>query len=160
MPAVSGVTLPILSFDGAVWRLLPEELANGPAEAARAPEGRFHHSGQVAAYASLSEEGTAVAIKRYLGDGVRRVLVPMRLTAARVADARGAEAASMIWRDMRGSASGSPTWLLSDQARAAGADAMLYLSRSRPDLTHVVVFRPECLHSFGTPTSFPATGGA
>jgi hypothetical protein len=30
-----------------------------------------------------------------------------------------------------------------------GADAMLYSSRSRPDLPHVVVFRPECLNSFG-----------
>jgi hypothetical protein len=146
--------LPITSFDGPVWRLLPKTLATEPAVPAHAPEGRFHHSGQVAAYASLSAEGASVAIQRYLSDGVERVLIPMRLTAKRVADVRGMPSASVVWQDLRGTGAPSPTWLLSDTARKLDADAMLYSSRSRPDLSHVVVFKPECLNAFGEPSVY------
>lgn len=91
-----------------------------------------------------------MAIKRYLSDNVARVLIPMQLTADRVADARGVSSASLIWQDARNRGETPQTWLLSDAVRQAGAEAMLYSSRSRPDLTHVVVFCPECLHSFGS----------
>jgi hypothetical protein len=147
---------PIISFDAPVWRLLPKGLAAQPAVPASAPEGRFHHSGQVAAYASLSAEGAIVAIQRYLGDGVERVLIPMRLTATRVADARGMPSASIVWQNLRSTGEHSPTWLYSDEARNLGADAMLYSSRSRPDLSHVVVFKPECLNSFGEASAYIA----
>ena len=90
----------LIAFDGPVWRLLPEELVAGVAPA-NAPEGRFHHSGQIAAYASLTAEGTAVAIKRYLADNVKRVLVPMWLKAEAVADVRGDAGASVVWQDQR-----------------------------------------------------------
>lgn len=86
----------MISFDGPIWRLLPKELAAQPAAPASAPEGRFHHSGQVAAYASLSAEGAIIAIQRFLGDGIERVLIPMRLAAQRVADARGMPSASIV----------------------------------------------------------------
>ena len=75
-----------LHFDGPVWRLLPESLSATPMIAAQAPEGRFHHSGQVAAYASLSAEGAFVAMRRYFDDGINRVLIPMWLKTDRVAD--------------------------------------------------------------------------
>lgn len=136
-------------FSGPVWRILPKALANTPNVAAQAPEGRFHHSGQVAAYASLSAEGAAVAIKRYLTDGNPRVLVSMRLDAERIADERGNQNASIIWQDIRAAGHPSPTWELSDAAPKAGAQAMLYTSRSRPDLSHVVVFDPRCLTHLG-----------
>ena len=55
-----------MQFNGPVWRLLPMSLAKTPSIAAQAPVGRFHHSGQVAAYASLSVEGVEVAMRRYL----------------------------------------------------------------------------------------------
>lgn len=148
--------LPIISFDGPVWRLLPKGLAAQPAVPASAPEGRFHHSGQVAAYASLSAEGAIVAIQRYLGDGVERVLIPMRLTATRVADARGIPSASIVWQDLQSAGTHSPTWLISDEARNSEVDAMLYASRSRPDLLHVVVFKPECLNTFGEVSAYNA----
>lgn len=141
--------LPLTSFDGPVWRLLPKTLSAEPAVPANAPEGRFHHSGQVAAYASLSPEGASVAIQRYLSDGIERVLIPMRLTAKRVADVRGMPSASVVWQDLRDAGVSAPTWLFSDAARQLGADAMLYSSRSRPDLSHVVVFKPDCLNTFG-----------
>ncbi|WP_263406000.1 RES family NAD+ phosphorylase [Histidinibacterium aquaticum] len=41
---------------------------------------------------------------------------------------------------MRATGAPSPTWEISDAARAEGARGLLYRSRSRPDLTHVVLF--------------------
>ena len=144
----------LVRFSGPVWRLLPATAAETPAVPAYAPEGRFHHSEQVGAYASLSPEGAAVAIQRYLVDGVPRVLVPMWLNAERVADERGNPAASVIWQDIRASGEFAPTWLVSDAARELGALAMLYSSRSRPDLSHVVVFDPTCLSYVGPTSAF------
>ncbi len=149
-----------MRYTGPVWRLLPAALVDTPAIAAQAPEGRFHHSGQVAAYASLSAEGAAVAIRRYLGDGTKRVLIPMWLDAARVADERGNREASIVWQDIRAGREPSPTWAFSDAARRVKAQAMLYSSRSRPDLSHVVVFQPDCLSYVGPVSDFrePVTG--
>ncbi|GGX42659.1 hypothetical protein GCM10007385_08000 [Tateyamaria omphalii] len=141
------------SFDGPVWRLLPEALVTTPATPAQAPEGRFHHSGQVAAYASLSAEGAHVAIRRYVEDGVVRMLVPMWMNAARVADERNNRDASIVWQDIRAKGAPSPTWVYSDKARNVGAQAMLYSSRSRPELSHVVVFQPEVLKLVGPAVS-------
>ena len=143
-----------MQFNGQVWRLLPESRAKTPSFPAQAPEGRFHHSGQVVAYASLSVEGVEVAMRRYLDDGVKRVLVPMWLASNQVADERGNPKASLIWQDIRAAGSLSPTWLFSDAARDAGADAMLYSSRSRPELSHVVVFDTACLSYIGPTTTF------
>ena len=143
-----------MQFNGPVWRLLPESRAKTPSIPAQAPEGRFHHSGQVAAYASLSVEGVEVAMSRYLGDGVKRVLVPMWLASDQVADERGNHNASIVWQDIRAAGSASPTWLFSDAARDTGADAMLYSSRSRPELSHVVVFDTACLSFIGPITAF------
>ena len=138
-----------------VRRILPREMADTPSAPATSPEGRFHHSGQVAAYASLSAEGAAVAIKRYLDVPIARVLVAMRLEAGRIADERGNSAASVVWQDIRAAGDPSPAWAISDAARQAGAQAMLYSSRSRPDLAHVVVFEPDCLRYIGPTTTFP-----
>ncbi|MEX0502888.1 RES family NAD+ phosphorylase [Alphaproteobacteria bacterium LSUCC0719] len=143
-----------MHFDGPVWRLLPESLADTPMIAAQAPEGRFHHSGQVAAYASLSAEGAVVAMRRYLDDGINRVLVPMWLKSDHVVDQRGNLDASVVWQDDRAAGKVSPTWAFSDAARDVDAQAMLYSSRSRPDLSHVVVFEPECLSYIGPATTF------
>ena len=150
-PALTTQQVPLrfVSFDGPVWRILPQDLVDTPAKPARAPKGRFHHSGQVAAYASLSVEGASVAIQRYLSDGVSRVIVPMWLRCAVVADLRGNSEASVVWQELTGRDTPSPTWVFSDGARDAGAHALLYSSRSRPDLTHVVVFQPTCLQFVG-----------
>lgn len=138
-----------ISVDFPVWRILPIDLLNTPAAAARAPEGRFHHSGQTACYASLTSEGAKVAIQRYLNDKTERKLVPMRLKADRVADERDNIKASVIWQDLRSNGLLPPTWAISDPIRESGAQAMLYSSRSRPDLIHVVVFEPKCLSFIG-----------
>jgi len=143
-----------MQFNGPVWRLLPTSLADTPLISAQAPVGRFHHSGQVAVYASLSVEGVAVAMRRYLNDGIKRSLVPMWLKSDHVSDERGNSDASVVWQDIHASGEVSPTWAFSDVARAAGADAMLYSSRSRPELSHVVVFDAACLTFIGPVTAF------
>ena len=142
------------NFTGLVWRILPQTLANTPTVAARAPQGRFHHSGQIAAYASLSAEGASVAIQRYLSNEIERVLIPMQLNSEYVVDERGNNQASVVWQDIVGAGETSPTWALSDAARSSGAQAMLYSSRSRPELSHVVVFQIECLKYVGPATEF------
>lgn len=144
------------AFDGPVWRLLPDRLVMTPTAPANAPEGRFHHSGQTAAYASLSAEGANVAIQRYLNDGVARMLMPMWLTAQHVVDIRSEPAASLVWQNQRATGKMASTWAFSDAARQAGAQAMLYASRSRPDLSHIVVFDPDCLALVGPPTHMAA----
>lgn len=137
-----------------VWRILPADLIEAPFTPARAPEGRFHHSDQIAAYASLSAEGASVAIQRYLVDRIERQLIPMRFRADCVVDERGNNEASVIWQDIRASGDLSPTWAISDAAREIGAKAMLYSSRSRPDLSHIVIFDPSCLSYVGPICSF------
>jgi RES domain len=146
----------LIAFDGPVWRLLTEQLVKSPTTSAAAPEGRFHHSEQIAAYASLSAEGAAVAIKRYLTDNRKRVLVPMWLKAQAVADVRGDATASVVWQYQRQSGAFASTWAISDAARQAGAQALLYSSRSRPELSHVVVFDPACLTFVGPITPMAA----
>jgi RES domain len=146
----------VIAFDGPVWRILTEQLVGLPTALATAPEGRFHHSGQIAAYASLTAEGAEVAIKRYLTDNHKRMLVPMWLKAQAVADVRGDAAASVVWQDQRRSGAIASTWAISDAARKAGALALLYSSRSRPELSHVVVFDPACLSFVGPITPMAA----
>lgn len=139
----------IIEHAGPVWRLMARTQADRPTAPVGAPEGRFHHAGQIAIYASLTTEGTLVAIRRYLTDGVDRVLVPLRLDAGQVADVRGDPAASVVWQDERARGAAASTWVLSDVARRANAQGLLYSSRTRPDLSHVVVFDTACLSLAG-----------
>lgn len=134
----------MISFHGTVWRILSADRAEDACEPARHPEGRFHRSGQVALYASLSTEGAGVALRRYVrASDPPRVIVPLQITAQAVDDLRGTPdqaAASAVWQDERASGAPSSTWHFSDRARNSGAQAMLYASRSRPDLSHLVLF--------------------
>ncbi|MEP0940754.1 MAG: RES family NAD+ phosphorylase [Rhizobiaceae bacterium] len=142
------------SIEFPVWRILTLDSIEAPSNPARAPEGRFHHSGQIAAYASLSSKGAGVAIQRYLIDKIERKLIPMHFRADCVVDERGNDEASVVWQDFRAHGVPSPTWAISDAAREIGAEAMLYSSRSRPDLSHVVIFDPGCLSFVGPINSF------
>jgi len=113
-------------------------------EPVHSPIGRFHHSAQVALYTSCTEEGASVAIKRYVKpDDPKRIIVPLRVDDARIYDIRKTDlskGASIVWQDCVEKGDPAPTWQYSDYARKAGAQGMLYSSRSRPDLTHLVLF--------------------
>ena len=93
-------------------------------------------------------------MRRYLEDGVKRALVPMWLKSDHVIDQRGNPKASVVWQGTYEAGEASPTWLFSDEARDKGADAMLYSSRSRPELSHVVIFDTACLSYIGPITTF------
>lgn len=137
----------LVPFYGQIWRLCFQDM--DPLTPASAPEGRFHHAGQEALYCSLSPEGCAVAIQRYLRPDDRpRHLVQLDVTATKLLDLRGPDGLhverginpSAVWQDIRSTGQRAPTWDLSDTARAALAQGMLYSSRTRPDLTHLVLF--------------------
>ncbi len=131
----------MLEFSGPVWRILFLSQADAPLAPARAPVGRFHHSGQAALYASLSAEGAAVAIRRYVSaSDPPRILQQVQIANAKLVDIRGQRDATIIWQDVHGANGTSPTWRFSDRAREQGADGLLYSSRSRPELSHVVLF--------------------
>lgn len=83
------------------------------------------------------------------------MLVPMRLGALTVADVRGDPLASVVWQDQRATGKMATTWAISDAARQAGAQALLYSSRSRPELSHVAVFDASCLITVGPPEPMP-----
>lgn len=108
------------------------------------PVGRFHHDAQLALYTSCSEEGAKVAIQRYLHTGdPDRIIVSLEINADRIFDLRKtshSKSASIVWQDKFERGERSPTWKYSDAAREAGAQGMLYSSRSRPELTHLVLF--------------------
>ncbi|GHE90042.1 hypothetical protein GCM10016455_07960 [Aliiroseovarius zhejiangensis] len=146
----------MIRFTGTVYRLIfVGQDATAPVPS---PEGRFHHSGQLAIYTSLTAEGCGVAIKRYLHpDDAPRHIVPLAVDLDRVADIRGQVGASVIWQDNRAAGCPAPTWGYSDQARADGAQGLMYSSRSRPDLTHLTLFTtdPGALRMTGLPIPFP-----
>ena len=134
----------MISFRGPLWRILSGEHAQNALKPARHPEGRFHHDGQIALYASLSAEGAGVALRRYLrDDDPPRVIVELAVELGRVADARGDARLSVVWQDARAQGIPAPTWEISDAARDQSAQALLYSSRSRPDLSHLVIFDPD-----------------
>ena len=111
-------------------------------EPVQSPIGRFHHD--FALYTSCTEEGAGVAIKRYVkSDDPERIIVPLQINADRIYDIRTtgfSSHASIVWQGYVEKGAPAPTWVYSDGAREAGAQGMLYASRSRPDLTHLVLF--------------------
>ena len=158
MPSTSSpASRPSVRFEGVVYRIMVADRSHDPCAPAGHPEGRFHHHGQRAIYTSLTEEGAAVAIARYVAEGdPARVIVPLAITATRVWDRRGDPSVSIVWQARR-TADPADTWFVSDAARRDGAQAMLYSSRSRPDLTHLVVFDtdPTCVSVAGDPRPWP-----
>jgi RES domain-containing protein len=134
----------MIAYRGQAWRIIWQ--GQDALTAARAPEGRFHHSSQTAIYTSLTEYGCATAITRYLtpDDGPREIAC-LEIAADRLYDLRDEPAARMVWQDLRATGAASPTWAFSDKARAIGAQGMLYASRSHPELTHLVLFDPATI---------------
>jgi RES domain len=128
----------MITLSARVWHLVWQ--GQDPLAPAGSPEGRFHHDGQVALYCSLTREGCDAAIRRYLKpDDGPRDLVPLRVELDRVADLRGQAELTIVWQDKEPGAT-SPTWRFSDRARQEGAQGLIYASRSRPELDHLVLF--------------------
>jgi len=133
----------MIAFEGSLWRILSADHPD-PLAPVRGGEGRFHHSGQPALYASLSAEGAGVAIQRYVSpNDPPRILQRLTARLTRLVDLRELPdpgVASVVWQDIRAQGHLAPTWAISDAARRDGAEGVLYPSRSRPDLTHIALF--------------------
>ncbi|SMR83243.1 RES domain-containing protein [Aliiroseovarius halocynthiae] len=141
-----------VTLNGLFWRstfLGHEDRILAPASA---PFGRWHTEGQKALYLSGTPEGCRVALNVYLRkDDPERGIYPLRVINAQVADLRDPETRAAYsapldeiharWADLRAEGLNSPTWRVSDRARAAGLDGILTPSRSRPDLTHLTLFQ-------------------
>ena len=137
-------TIELTPFRGLVWRIMFADQQHQACESVLSPVGRFHHSGQIALYTSCTEQGASVAIKRYVkSDDPVRVIAPIQIVASKIYDIRNTDdssEASVVWQDCVARGEFAPTWRYSDLAREAGAQGMLYSSRSRPDLSHLVLF--------------------
>ncbi|WP_424944178.1 RES family NAD+ phosphorylase [Aliiroseovarius crassostreae] len=142
----------VTELTGRFWRSVffgQEEHLLTPA---RAPQGRWHHSDQPALYLSGTPEGCRVALKAYqTPDDPPRGIFPIDVHDARVIDLRAAatrEALDMpledihvFWATLHKAGNTVPTWQISDRLRGAGVDGILTPSRSRPELTHLTLFR-------------------
>ncbi len=139
-------------FSGRLWRILFADRQTEALGAARHPEGRFHHDGQRALYASPTTEAAAVAIDSYYRpDDPPRVIVPLWLEGARLLNFRASATSTDLglsgdeptvnWRVDRAAGQPARSWLASDAARAAGADGIIYYSRKAAPLWHVALLR-------------------
>ncbi len=139
------------NISGTFYRIVFAEYAHSVLDGVIHPEGRFHHDGQPALYASPSPETAAVAIDIYLKpDDADRVIIPLRLTNARLADLRDPAVcdalgvdplwASVPWADERAKGQPATSWRASDAVRQSGANGMIYASRREPSRWHVVLF--------------------
>lgn len=118
---------------------------------AQAPRGRWHHSHLKTLYLSGTPDGCRIAVKAYQrSDDPPRRIFPFDVKQARVLDLREPETREacattlaemhVFWADLHAAGQHSPTWEVSDAARALGVDGLLTPSRSRPDLTHLTLF--------------------
>ncbi len=123
-----------MEFSGRLWRILLADRQGEAPEAARQPEGRFHHDGQRALYASPTREAGAVAIDScYRAGDPPRVILPLALENARLLDFRDPETSAALglagdettvnWRDDRAAGLPARSWRASDAARADGGAA-------------------------------------
>lgn len=139
-------------LSGTFWRLKETAQAAELLAAARNPEGRFHHGGQRAIYLSQTAEGTRVAMSYYARSGdPAQSEFQLTLTSARILDLNDTAQCARFqidpaqartrWQKERAAGQVASTWAISDAARTVGADGMLYPSSTRPDLTHLVLFR-------------------
>lgn len=121
-------------------------------EPANAPIGRWHHGGQKALYLSETPEGCRVATKAYRrDDDPPRGIFPIEVENAQLVDLRrpnvrkllGASLSDLhvFWADISLRGDWPVTWSIGDQIRNSEATGILTPSRSRPDLTHLTLFR-------------------
>ncbi len=138
------------------------------------PEGRFHHDGQPAFYASPTCQAAAIAVATYVKpDDAPRVLIPLKISAAKVFDLRNPETCASLgieahtpsvkWAEQRAKGEPATSWQASDAARKYGADGMIYTSRKDPNRWHIVLFNWNTDHGAqvriaGTPERFLPEG--
>lgn len=143
---------PLRPLSGIFYRIAFADRVDAVLDGAIHPEGRFHHGGQPALYASPTPQTAAVAIDIYLRpNDPPRVMVPLSIRGANMADLRDHETCDQLgirpdwpsvpWADQRAAGQPATSWKASDAVRQSGADGMIYASRREPQRWHVVLFR-------------------
>jgi RES domain-containing protein len=136
-------------LSGTFYRIAFAQYAEQVLDGVIHPEGRFHHNGQPALYASPSPETAAIAIDIYLKhNDAARVMIPLAIDNAKMADLRDPDTCARLGIDpaSHGPINGppenpQPVGKLSDIVRDSGADGMIYASRRAPERWHIVLFR-------------------
>ncbi len=140
------------TVSGTFYRIAFAQYADRVLDGVIYPEGRFHHDGQPALYASPSPETAAIAIDIYLKDNdAPRVMIPLAIENAKMADLRDPDTCATLgidpvwpsvpWADQRTAGKPATSWKASDIVRDSGADGMIYASRRAPERWHIVLFR-------------------
>ncbi|EYD70795.1 RES family NAD+ phosphorylase [Limimaricola hongkongensis] len=150
-------------FAGRFWRICVEGI--DPLSTVTSPEGRFHHDGQPALYASLSPEGAGVALASYVTpEDPPRLVWPLDLATTALADLRrarictglGIDPDDLVARRAMDRAAGRParSWRASDRLRDLGATGAIYPSRKSPEHAHLVLFAATGLRCAGPPRAW------
>jgi RES domain-containing protein len=122
-----------------------------------AKTGMFHYGTQRALYMSDSAEGCRMIVRGYLRpDGPFHRIFPMKVEDAQVADLTRADIRDALgislddihapWQKAVKEGQHPVTWTISDRLREMGADGVLTPSHSRPDLTHLTLFKWQTRH--------------
>ena len=84
--------VPLRKVSGRFYRAVPmDRLEHVLAPPGPGSAGRYHRHGQPALYIALEADWAAISIARYVvEDGLERIVVPLRLSEARVVDQRDA----------------------------------------------------------------------
>lgn len=129
------------------WRIVPIRWQAEPVsgEGARLRGGRWNRKGQAALYLA-TDPATAVA-EFYQGLPKPGTLVPFELKAERIADLTGPDATvrnalDADWKALSGIAGDEPpSWTLTADLIAAGAEGVLVPSTQNPGDTNLVLWR-------------------
>jgi len=140
-------------LSGRFYRIVFEENLAQVLDGVLSPEGRFHHDSERTTYMSPSPEAATVAVNIYLKpNDPPRLIVPLLVSNAMILDFREPETEEQLglkwretavpWAEQRAAGLPATSWRASDAARTAGADGMIYPSRTLPSRWwHLVLFR-------------------
>jgi RES domain-containing protein len=143
--------MPFDTVDGLFYRIVPAHRAEQALAPAVTAEGRFHHSAQPTLYVSPRPDWACHAIAPYVQDGdPPRVICELHLTGSRILDLRNPThcaafgidpaLAAIPWLSQRARGLPASTWEVSDRARTARVDGMIYTARSEPSRWHLALF--------------------
>ncbi len=135
-----------------LWRIIFECDMSRVLQGVLHHEGRFHHSGQPAFYASPDPKFVDHTIQAFVRPyDPPRIMVPLMLRNAHLLDLRDPaickrmnitpQTPSVPWQPERQVGQKATSWQASDAVRDSGADGLIYAARSAPERWHVVLFK-------------------
>jgi RES domain-containing protein len=148
------------AVSGTFFRIMFEHQSHDVLRGAASPQGRYHHNKEPALYISPHPEWAQKAVESYVQHGdPERSVHPLLVYDALVADVRDRELCRLLgiepsdsdvpWQPQLANGVRPSTWNVSDAARQAGADGLIYTARSDPTRWHLVLFR---WNDYGGPT--------